>query len=64
MATDPLSDLQRWEDAGGTWRVLSRSANGVVLSLRRCDGGEEVDRITSDNPQLLEYLGTRRSNEE
>ncbi len=54
MTTDALSDLQRWEDAGGTWQVVSRSTQAVVISLRRCDGGEEADRITSDNPRLLD----------
>jgi len=51
-----LGDLLRWENAGGTWRVLHRDSDGVTVSLCRCDGGEEAARFTSDEPDLLEWL--------
>lgn len=56
---DPVAVLQRWELSGGTWAVRRRSADRVTVSLRRCDGGEEVDRFTSERPDLLAYLGQR-----
>ena len=62
MATadeDPLTVLQRWTDSGAIWRVLSRTAERVEISLRTCSGGEEVDRIRTDDPAVLTYLGGR-----
>ncbi|HNN49024.1 MAG TPA: hypothetical protein PKM12_08605 [Marmoricola sp.] len=64
MSSSALDQLQRWEDAGGTWQVRSRTTRSVVLSLRRCDGGEEVDQINSSDSELLAYLGERMSSEE
>lgn len=61
---DPAATLLRWEDAGGTWQVLSRGEHGVVVSLRRCDGGEEADRLTGSDPRLLAFLGGRESSED
>jgi len=51
-----LARLRRWEDAGGTWQVAVRRPEGTTLSLCRCDGGEEMDRFTSSEPDLLDYL--------
>ena len=44
--------------------VISRTRRGVTIGLLRCDGGEEVDRFTSDDPRLLEFIGDRLSSEE
>ena len=61
--TDDLDRLRRWEDAGGTWKVLSRTSADVVIALRTCDAGEEVDRLRSADPALLDHVGSReRSN--
>jgi hypothetical protein len=56
---DRVAELVRWEDAGATWQVISRTARGVTIALMRCDGGEEVDRFTSDDPRLLAYVDGR-----
>ncbi len=61
---DPATALRRWEDAGGTWQVLSRGEHGVVVSLRRCDGGEEADRVSGSDPRLLDLIGERESSED
>ena len=62
---DPLGDLFRWEEAGGSWRVLDRDHDGTVtVSLRRCDGGEEVDRIVSADRELAVYVSARPSSED
>ena len=71
-ATDPpaepargrVAELQRWEDLGAVWRVLSRRQTEVVVGLFRCDGGEEVERFSSDDPALLAFLGDRTSSED
>lgn len=52
----PLDQLRRWEDSGGTWAVLSRSDDAVVVALLRCDGGEIVDRLESGDSALREYV--------
>ena len=53
---DRVAELVRWEDAGATWQVVARTRHGVTIALLRCDGGEEVDRFTSDDPRLLAYV--------
>ena len=58
-ASDAAAELDRWVRFGGSWRVLGRSEHGVTVALCRCDGGEEVDRITSGDPGLLELLAGR-----
>ncbi|WP_166443441.1 hypothetical protein [Tsukamurella sputi] len=52
----PLDQLWRWEDSGGTWAVLSRSDDAVVVALLRCDGGEIVDRLESGDAAWREYV--------
>jgi hypothetical protein len=61
---DRVAELERWQDAGAVWEVISRRGDRVTVALLRCDGGEEVDRFTSDDPALLEYLGDRLSSME
>jgi hypothetical protein len=64
MHIDRVAELQRWQDSGAVWEVLSRKSGSVTIGLLRCDGGEEVDRFTSDDPQLLAFVGDRRSSAE
>jgi hypothetical protein len=59
MDSDRVAELQRWEDSGAVWSVVSRRSGRVTVALLRCDGGEEVDRFTSDDPRLLGYIGER-----
>ena len=64
MHVDRVAELQRWQDSGAVWQVISRKGGHVMVALLRCDGGEEVDRFTSDDPQLLSFLGDRMTSEE
>ena len=43
-------------------RVLKVLIGVVTIALLRCDGGEEVDRFSSTDPALLEFVqrGTGR----
>jgi hypothetical protein len=59
--SDRAAELQRWEDSGAVWSVVSRRNGRVTVALLRCDGGEEVDRFTSGEPGLLHYIGERLS---
>lgn len=52
----PLEQLRCWEDSGGTWTVLRRTDERAVVALLRCDGGEIVDRLESDDATLLAYV--------
>lgn len=54
--SDDLTRLLRWEGAGGTWQVLRRSDRDALISLCRCDGGEEADRYVATAPDLLAHL--------
>jgi hypothetical protein len=63
-ATGPVEVLRRWEDLGALWRVVGQSPDGVTVALCRCDGGEEVERLTSDDADLLTYLAGRTSSED
>jgi hypothetical protein len=56
-----VETVRRWTDAGGHWRVLSAGGDRVTVALLRCDGGEEVDRVTSSDPALVAYLDGRES---
>jgi hypothetical protein len=57
--SDDLDRLRRWADAGGTFKVLGRTATDVVVALLTCDAGEEIDRFRSDQASLLAYLDTQ-----
>ena len=60
----PIEVLERWQSFGATWRVVARAEGSVTVSLCRCDGGEEVQRLTSTNPELLGWLAGRTSSEQ
>ena len=56
----------RWIDERtcSVGRIRARRGDSVTVALLRCDGGEEVEVFTSDDPRLLEFIGDRRSSEE
>lgn len=58
----PVEMLRRWEECGAIWRVLSLGPP-VTVGLYQCGGGEEVDRLSSADPDLLRFLAGRGSNE-
>nr|WP_090344109.1 hypothetical protein [Mycolicibacterium malmesburyense]CRL75366.1 hypothetical protein CPGR_03541 [Mycolicibacterium malmesburyense] len=64
MPVDRVADLQRWQDSGAIWEVRARRDSSVTVALLRCDGGEEVDVFTSDDPRLLAFIGERLSSED
>jgi hypothetical protein len=54
-----IEDLLRWEAAGGTWTLELDGPDGVVLALLRCDGGERVGTLVSDDPRVREHVRLR-----
>jgi hypothetical protein len=63
-AENPVEVLRRWSAFGATWQVVARTRSTVTVSLCRCDGGEEVQRLTSSDPQLMTFLVGRFSSAE
>lgn len=61
--SDALAHLRRWEDSGATWRVVVRTPDSVEIALLTCDAGEEVDRLRSSDPALLDHVGDRDDSE-
>ncbi|MBE2998535.1 hypothetical protein IDM40_07445 [Nocardiopsis sp. HNM0947] len=55
---NPASRVLRWEEYGGTWRVVARGASGVTVELCSCTGGEVLERWTSDDPDLITLVDT------
>ena len=55
--------LRRWEDFGAVWQVVARTPDLLTISLRRCDAGEEVSRLVSDDPALRAYVDERGTDE-
>ena len=60
---DLVAVLQRWQDSGASWQVVARSSSSVTVALLRCDGGEEVDRLTSGDPELRAFVAGRDTSE-
>jgi NAD(P)-dependent dehydrogenase (short-subunit alcohol dehydrogenase family) len=42
---------------------MARAPDSITVALLSCDGGEEVDRLTSDDPAVLQFLAGRDSSE-
>ncbi|NLT30102.1 MAG: hypothetical protein GXX86_06540 [Propionibacterium sp.] len=61
MSDDPIAVLTRWTDSGAHWRVAARTAEAVIIELITCTGDEVVDRLHTTDPDLVAWLGDRRS---
>ena len=57
---DPVGMLRRWTEFGAAWEVVHRTPEQATVALLRCDGGEEVSRLVSEDPLLLAYLDRHR----
>jgi hypothetical protein len=55
MAEAPVDVLKRWEDHGAVWRAVSVSDERAVIDLCTCTG-EPVDRLESDDPELIRFV--------
>ena len=58
-AAGDLADLLRWQDDGGTWMILKRSPDAVVISLLTCGGDEGMAQLASRDPAQLAYVSQR-----
>jgi hypothetical protein len=50
-----IEQLERWADAGAHWRVVHHSERRAVVELQQCTG-EPVERVASDDPEVIAYL--------
>ena len=57
-----LAELEDWELHGATWRALEVEEQRVVLDLCSCSG-EPMDRVESDDAELIEYVRQRQYQE-
>jgi hypothetical protein len=55
----PIDHLRRWEEFGAVWQVVARDMGSATISMCRCDGGEEVERLTATDAEFLAWLGDR-----
>ena len=62
--SDLVDALRRWYDAGAAWQVVARTPHEVTVAMLRCDGGEEVERLTSGAPAWLAYLADRETSDD
>ena len=53
--SDDLASLLRWQASGGEIEVLTWGPP-VVVSLCTCDGGQEMQRLSSSAPDLIDHL--------
>ena len=58
MIESKVEMLERWEGHGAEWRVVQLSDELAVVDLCTCYG-EPVERIESDDAELLRYLRQR-----
>jgi hypothetical protein len=59
-----LDDLRRWQDSGGQRRVLVRTPGNLQIALLTCSAGEEMTRLVTRNPEVLEFIGERWSGQD
>jgi hypothetical protein len=58
MTETPVEVLERWEDHGAMWRVVSVGDEHAVVDLCTCTG-EPVERLESGDPDLIRFLRER-----
>ena len=59
MKESPIEVLKRWEAHGAVWRPLHVSDELAIVDLCTCHG-EPVERLESDDPELIAYVRLSR----
>lgn len=57
----PPEAVERWETAGGTWRVAAVGEGSALVELLRCDGGECVERLSLADPREVRWAQVQRA---
>jgi hypothetical protein len=58
MRTVTIAELEDWERNGAVWRPVELQLDRVVIDMCSCTG-ERMDRVSSDDPALIEYVRSR-----
>jgi hypothetical protein len=53
-----VEHLKDWELNGATWRAVELDDRHAVIDMCSCTG-ERMDRVESDQPELIEYVRAR-----
>lgn len=56
-----LNELLRWVAAGGTWEVVGYQRDAVTVALLPCTGEQEMGRLTSSEPDVVEFCQRART---
>jgi hypothetical protein len=54
MRTVTIAELEDWERNGAVWRAIELDRGRVVIDMCSCTG-ERMDRVASEDPELIEY---------
>jgi hypothetical protein len=58
MNSASVEVLKDWELNGATWRAVELTDDHAVIDLCSCTG-ERMDRVESDQPEVIEYVRER-----
>lgn len=53
--------VDRWDLAGGTWRVVSAGDESALVDLMRCDGGEIVEQVRLEDPREVRWAQVQQA---
>ena len=56
--TVTVEHLEDWVLNGATWRAIELDDKHAVIDLLSCTG-ERMDRVQSDQPEVIEYVRAR-----
>ena len=59
-----VGKLRRWQASGGIWRVMSCTSSGLTVARLACDADEEVDTLTCEDAEVLDYIGGLSTSED
>ena len=59
--TEQIDRLDRWIAHGGTCQLVQTGTDSADVVLRRCDGGEEVERFATSDPAVLAWVREHQS---
>ncbi len=54
MRTVTIAELEDWERNGAVWRTVELARGQVVIDMCSCTG-ERMDRVASEDPELIDY---------
>ncbi len=59
MRPTTVAELEDWEQSGAVWQAIEITPERAVIDLCTCSG-EPMDRVESEDPQVIEFVRTHR----